>query len=99
MAGADFFDAGENGLDGAPVAFKNSLALRSDRIELARPVGRFDANKTLLLEQRQSRIDDARAWRIGAAHAVLNRLDELIAMRRLFADQLQDDQPDVALIK
>src|ERR1700730_2628012 len=97
VARVDRCNAGKNLLDQPAVAFQNRLAFRCDRIELARPVGRLDANQPLLLQQRQGRIDDTRTGRIGAAKAILDRLDDFITVRGLFTDQFQDDQTHIAL--
>src|SRR5579875_1302758 len=97
MAGADFRDAAKNRLNEPALAFQHGFAFRRDRIELARPLGRIDANQSLLLKQGEGRIDDTGARRIGASQAVLDRLDDFIAMRRLFADEFQNNEADVAL--
>src|SRR5450631_2454627 len=99
MAGVDLGDAAEDRLYQPAVAFQQRLAFRRDRVKLTRPVGRVDANQPLLFEKRQGRINDARARCVSASHAILDRLDDFIAMRGLFADQFQDDEADIALVE
>src|SRR6185312_10287192 len=50
-----------------------------------------------LFEIGQRRIDDARARRVPALGLLLEHLDDLVAVARLFGDQRERDQPQVAL--
>jgi hypothetical protein len=47
----------------------------------------------------QSRVDDPRAGTIGPAEFLLDGLDQLIAVARLFSDQLQQDVAQIAVIE
>src|SRR4029077_12279953 len=49
------------------------------------------------LEQSERRVDHAGAGAVGAADLVLDRLDDLVAMPRLLGDQIENDQPQIAM--
>jgi hypothetical protein len=52
-----------------------------------------------IFEQGQRRIDDAGARAVGAADLLLDGADDVVAMARLFRNQLQHDKAEVALIE
>jgi hypothetical protein len=48
-------------------------------------------------DERQRRIDHARTGAVGTGDLRLDRLDDLVAVPRLFGDEVQDDEPKIAL--
>ena len=52
-------------------------------------------DEALLFELRQARVDRARARHVGAAEAVAERLDELVAVHRALGEQAQQVEPQV----
>ena len=50
-----------------------------------------------LLEHGERRIDNSWAWAVGAADVLLDRLDDLVTVARLFGDEMENDQTKVAV--
>ena len=57
------------------------------------------ADEPLVLEQGQGRIDHAGRRPVGAAGALFQLLDQLVAVARLLLEQRQDDEPEVAVLE
>ena len=51
------------------------------------------------LEQRQRRINHARAWRIAAPDPLFERLNDLVAIARLFREQRHHHQTKIAVLE
>src|SRR3954468_113334 len=67
-----------------------------DREQLLAALRRRRFDLAHVFEQAEDRVDRARAWRIGAADQLLDRLDQLIAVSRLLADQPEQERPQIA---
>src|SRR6185503_6561154 len=72
------------------------LALGGQGEDLARSLALGFLDQAHVLEHGESRIDDARARRVGAVGHLLDRADEVVAVARLVGDQLQQHQPQFA---
>src|SRR5262249_3401933 len=79
---ADLRHAREDMVDHRLVGGKERRALGRDRILLAGALGAFRPDVAELFEQGQRRVDDAGARAVGAAKALLDRLDQFIAVTR-----------------
>jgi hypothetical protein len=49
------------------------------------------------LKHGERRVDDAWTWAIGATDMILDRLDDLVTMARFLGDEVQNDQPEIAV--
>src|SRR5262249_586598 len=58
---------------------------------------RRHADVAQFLQPGQRRVDHAGAGAVGAAGEILDLLDDLVAVPRAFADQVQREQPQVAM--
>ena len=67
-----------------------------DRVDGLAAVG-FLGDEALLLELREARVDRAGARDVGAAEALAERLDELVAVHRPLVEQAQQVEPQVAV--
>ena len=72
-------------------------SVRCDRVQLLATLAGADRHLTEFLKKRQRWIDHARAWAVGAADLLLNRLDELVTVPRLLGDEVEDDQAKVTM--
>src|SRR5262249_45151546 len=78
---------------------KFGFARFGDGVEFLGTLARGEFRKSHVLKHRQQRIDDAGARRIGAADAMLDLLDQFVAMPRLLGEQRQNHEFEVALIE
>src|SRR5262249_6133712 len=92
-------EAREQRLDGRLIGFQESLALRRDVIALAPAVFGFCCGVAHVLEPGQRWIDHAGARGIAAAHALFDRLHQLVAVARRLADQRQRQDAQLAVIE
>jgi hypothetical protein len=91
-------DALEDRADRRALGFQEGLALGGDGIELL-AAAFLGGGVAELFQEGQGRIDDAGAGAIGAADRLLDGLDQLVAVARLLADQLEQNQAQVALFE
>src|SRR5436305_9066830 len=75
------------------------LAGIGDCVELLGTLSLLLLDQAHILEHDQRRIDDAGARGIGAAGALLDVADQVIAVTRLLLDQLEQDEPELAAIE
>src|SRR5207249_3446462 len=97
--GVDVVHAPEDGVDRGLMFFEGRLALGGDTMQLLAAHLRFDGHIAQFFQQRQGRVDHSRAGAVSAADLLLDGLDNLVAMARLFGDELQDHELQVALIE
>src|SRR5947209_10680290 len=76
-----------------------SATLVGDLERLSRPLARSFVDQPHVLEQRQRRIDHARAGGIFAVGQILDRSDEVVAVTRFVGDELEQDQPQLATLE
>ena len=91
MYATGFFHAGEEGIHGGAVSFEVSPAFRGNRMQLLRTVAGADRHMAEFLKQGQRRVDNTRAWAIGAADLLLDRFDDLVTVPRLLSDEMEND--------
>src|SRR5665213_3460573 len=100
IVGRHLGHAGEEGLDRLGLFGQQGLALGRDGIELLSAVALGpDLGVAHVLQEGERRIDDPRAWRIGAADGLLDRLDQFVAVTGLVGDQLEQNQAKIALFE
>ena len=94
-----------SGLDPALDRVQRNLVRCQERLALVRglvlllAVLGCDPSKSLLLQHRQRGIDHAGAGAVAAAHPLLQRLDQVVAVRRLGRDHAQQDEAQVAMVE
>jgi hypothetical protein len=49
------------------------------------------------LKQGERRVDNARAWAVGAADLLLDCLDDLVTVPRLLGDEMENDQAKITM--
>ncbi len=89
----------EQALDRRLVSLQLVLALRSHGVELAAALALLGGDQACFLEQGEGGIDHARAGAVGAADAILDFLDDLIAVPRLLGDQGQHHPAKIAVVE
>src|SRR5207247_1930385 len=98
-ARADFSEACEQRLDLFLALSEMRLAGIGDRVELLCAFRLLLLDQPHILEHGERRIDDAGARGIGAAGALLDVADQVIAVARLLLDQLEQDEPELAAVE
>src|SRR5260221_10233322 len=91
-------DPREQRIDRLTVRRQQRHAGLGNGMQLLAALARTDGYVAQLFEHGQRRIDDARARAIGAGQHLLDRLDDLVAVARLFRDQMQHDETQVAMV-
>jgi len=91
------FHAGQKRVDGGAVRSEISLTVRCDGMQLFCAGAGADGYMSEFLEHGERRIDDAWTWAVGAADLILDRLDDLVPVPRLFSDEIQDDQTKITM--
>ena len=94
-----FGHAAEHGVDASLVLRKRCAAFVGGLIELAAGFAVDRPDEALVFQQRQGGIDHAGAGPVGAARAVFQFLDQLVAVARLLGDQGQDHEAKVAVLQ
>ena len=97
MGAAGLLHAREQGVHGGAVGVEVGAALGGDRMQFLAAVTGGDRYVAEFLEHGQRGVDHAGAGAVGAADALLDRLDDLVAVARLLGDQVEDDQAEVAM--
>ena len=91
--------AAEDGVDAGAVLLQRLAARVGGLEELAPGLAGGRADEALVFQQGQGRIDHAGRGPIGAAGAVFQLLDQLVAVARLLGEQGQDDEAKVAVLQ
>src|SRR6478672_3517961 len=70
-----------------------------DLVDLLSFIAGNDAGVAEVLEELEGRVDGAGAGGVGAAEALLERLDDLVAVAGLLLEEAEDDVAQVALLE
>ena len=87
----DALELGQDGIDGLAILLEMAPALIGRVIELLGPVG-LDPGIAQLFQICQRRIDHPRAGHVIAARALLQPLDQLIAMAGLLGQEMEQQE-------
>src|SRR5262249_47486690 len=95
----DLVHAPEHGIERALVLGEERAPRLGDGVELLARLGGGHRRVAELLEQGERRGDDARARAGPAGEALLDRLDDLVAMAGLVREQGQNEEAQTALLE